>query len=563
MPQRIACRPKNPAVTERRRPTFFPVKFHTWLASSLQRQFPLGPVGRTQTLRLLAARGERVSFQACARLVGGEPVRLAARVIAPAGVTAWVRRVGGVPVAHHSTETPATELDGRGFIPGFVPDVLWPETEVLAAPGETVTFWITLRVPRESPPQTGKVVVELVPAGGAPLRLSASLEISPVALPERRDFRMTHWFYADALCDWYKVAPWSAEFWPICRRYLENYVAHGNDTLYVPVFTPPLDGVKRPTQLLRVQRTGRDRYRFDWTDVRRWVRLAREVGVEYFEWTHLFTQWGAAHAIRVYEPRGGELVPLWPADTGATSPTYRRFLEQFLPELHRFLQREKLLERSFFHLSDEPHGDEHLANYRAARALLAELAPWMKIMDALSDIRFAREGLTDLPVPVLNTARDFAAEGIPAWCYFCCVPRGKFLNRLLDTPLAKVRMSGWLFRRFAARGFLHWGYNYWYRRGSATLVDPFLVTDAQAWPIWPHGDAFMVYPGPDGPLDSVRWEVFAESLQDYALLEAQGVMPDAALLADLRGYDDFPWSERWIAAARRRLLRAPRRSTRR
>ena len=102
---------------------------------------------------------------------------------------------------------------------------------------------------------------------------------------------------------------------------------------------------------------------------------------------------------------------LWPVDTGATSPTYRRFLEQYLPALKRFLDAEGIRGQSFFHVSDEPHGPEALANYKAARALLRELAPWMSCMDALSQIEFGREpGLVDMPVPSISTALQFVAE---------------------------------------------------------------------------------------------------------------------------------------------------------
>ena len=74
-------------------------------------------------------------------------------------------------------------------------------------------------------------------------------------------------------------------------------------------------------------------------------------------------------------------------------------------------------------------------------------------------------------------------------------------------------MAGWLFYRFQQQGFLHWGYNYLYRRQTQQLIDPFLTNDGDGWPGWMHGDPFVVYPGKDGPLDSIRWEVFAESLE--------------------------------------------------
>jgi hypothetical protein len=365
---------------------------------------------------------------------------------------------------------------------------------------------------------------------------------------------VTHWFYADALCDWHGVEPFDARFWRLCEAYMRDYAAHGCDTIYVPAFTPPLDGVKRPTQLLGVRRRDDRGYEFDWRNVSRWISLAQSCGIRRFEWPHLFTQWGCERAIRVYEKRGDRERLLWPPNTGATSQAYRQFLARFLPALRRFLTRRKLAKASYFHVSDEPHGEKHLENYRRARAMLRELAPWIKVMDALSDARFAREGLTDMPVASISVTRRFVEGGIPCWTYFCCNPRGRYLQRLLDTPPAKLRGAGWLFYRFGVAGFLHWGYNYWYKSQTRQLIDPYVVSDALKWPGWAHGDPFVVYPGPDGPIDSIRWEVFSESLQDYTLLQTLGVDPDGRMLRPFKDFDDFPASEDWYFAARRKLL---------
>ena len=53
------------------------------------------------------------------------------------------------------------------------------------------------------------------------------------------------------------------------------------------------------------------------------------------------------------------------------------------------------------------------------------LAPWIKVMDAMSDIRFATERISDMPVPNITSAPAFTAAGCPAWTYFCCGPRGR------------------------------------------------------------------------------------------------------------------------------------------
>lgn len=115
-------------------------------------------------------------------------------------------------------------------------------------------------------------------------------------------------------------------------------------------------------------------------------------------------------------------------------------------------------------------------------------------------------------------------------------------------------MAGFLFYRMGAKGFLHWGYNYWYKESTGILIDPYHEAAMGAWPGIPYGDPFVVYPGPDGPIDSIRWEVFAESLQDYALLQTAGIKPDSILLADIKSYSEFPKSEAWIEKVVERML---------
>ena len=117
-------------------------------------------------------------------------------------------------------------------------------------------------------------------------------------------------------------------------------------------------------------------------------------------------------------------------------------------------------------------------------------------------------------------------------------------------------MSGWLFYRFRQLGFLHWGYNYWHESQTRNLIDPFTVADGKKWPGWAYGDTFVVYPGPDGPIDSIRWEVFHESMQDYRLLQTAGVDPDGRDMRALKDFDDFPKDGKWLAGMRRKLLGA-------
>jgi hypothetical protein len=49
----------------------------------------------------------------------------------------------------------------------------------------------------------------------------------------------------------------------------------------------------------------------------------------------------------------------------------------------------------------------------------------------------------------------------------------------------------------------------------------------------------VIYLGKDEPIDLIRWVVFGESLQDYAILQTVGISPDDALRGDTKTYAEF------------------------
>lgn len=523
----------------------------SWVESSSRRIFPGSLPKPSLRQGLDVACNERFSFQVAARHEGDKAFEIAVEVPKLTGWKVQVRRVGYVPVRHLNSDAPreTEEVEGLGAIPGFVPDPLFEETMVLLPPLETHAFWFTVTPTGRG--KAGRRSLEIaIRVDGKTVRSHrVGFHVHDLVLPRRKGFAMTHWFYVDALMDWYKTDHFDERFWTLLEAYFRNMTVHGLDKILVPVFTPPLDGVKRPSQLLKVRGNHSDGYEFDWSDVHRYVTLARECGFQNFEWSHFFTQWGAKQAIRIYQGQGeDEEDLLWPPETLATSEVYRRFLGLFLPELYRFLTTERLLKCSLFHISDEPH-KEHIESYAAAKEILHEHAPWMKIMDAISEVDFAKTKLTNIPVAPIYKSETFLKAGIPCWVYYCCDPKGRFLNRFIDTPLAKIAMHGVLFYRWPFGGFLHWGHNYWYKSQTRTLIDPFTVQDAGRWPYWAYGDPFVVYPGDDGPIDSIRWEIFAESLQDFALLQALQIDRNDVLLKAIRSFEDFPKDEGW----RRRL----------
>ncbi len=539
-----------------------------WLETSLKRVYPTSQPGNAQLAPLLTARNAKLSFQACFRNEKINSAIVKCEVVGADDLKPMIRRVGFVPMRNLNTYVPTEEVEGIGFIPGLCPDPLFPESSAHVSPHANGVFWISLFVPADAKTGGRNITVRLtlenefsyvdfVRPKPWSVEMTVALDVRSLVLKPRENFPVTNWISADSIWEYYKTEPCSERFWQLADRYIGNLVSHGHDVIYTPMFNARHEILVRPAQLLRVKRTAPDQYEFDFTDVRRWVRLALKHGANHIEFPHFFTPapTSGKHPQRIFERDAKKIGPmLWAPEISATSDTYKNFLKQFIPQFKQFMEEEKILEKSLFHCADEPDGDVQMADYRTARALLKELAPWMHVMDAMSDVRFATEKLSDMPIPSIVTAPEFTKANCPAWAYFCCGPRHSFLQRLLDTPLPKIRMAGWLFYKLGAKGFLHWGYNYWFIFCTAQISDPFLDASVGAWPGLPYGDPFVVYPGADGPIDSIRWEVFAESLQDYALLQSAGIKPNDPMFDSLLDYQSFPKREKWIVETRSKIL---------
>lgn len=529
---------------------------NVWLTTSLHRIFPQSPSGKDSVLQLIAARNSRISFQVGFHSNMKDQTHIECTMPEGGKLHPQIRYAGLVPLQHFTTDVRPEEMDGIGYLPGLIPEPLYPLTKVEANPYASRSFWINLQVPADMKPGLHQYPLVLQWKKGKEIitkKLILKLQVSKLVLQPRKNFGVTHWWRGEATKIYYKTEMFDERWWKLTEAQMKNLYEHGTDVAFVQHFFEQQVVFKEPCQMLIVEETSKGKYAFDWSRVKRFVDLCKKTGFRKFEWAHLWLYWGVEKAMHIYSEKEGKYQLIWDTVLPAFSDTYLNFLKQFLPSFHDFLQQEDILNTSYFHLSDEPW-PEHVANYKKARQVLRELAPWMKVMDALSDIRYGREHLTDIPVPILTSAHEYLKEKIPHWVYYCTGPRDRWLNRFFDTPLPKIRMAGWLFYRFRADGFLHWGYNHWHKLDSEEFLDPYLDGAAKAYPGIPNGDPFVVYPGPDGPYDSIRWEVFAESLQDYAILQSAGISPDDKMLDSLDSYENFPKTEKWIAETLQKIL---------
>ena len=90
--------------------------------------------------------------------------------------------------------------------------------------------------------------------------------------------------------------------------------------------------------------------------------------------------------------------------------------------------------------------------------------------------------------------------------------------RFMAMPSARNQVYGLQVYKYGIEGILHWGSNFYNSAFSLRHLNPYEVTDCDG--SFPSGDAFLVYPGPDGvPEESIRLMVLYEAIQDYRALK--------------------------------------------
>ncbi|WP_367924442.1 DUF4091 domain-containing protein [uncultured Ruthenibacterium sp.] len=407
--------------------------------------------------------------------------------------------------------------------PGLLPDLLRPvewDEPFKAVPAQWRSLWLTLDASALEPGRAA-IELELVDSAGEQLAaFSLTVSVLNQALPPQTLFQ-TQWFHADCLADYYQVPVFSEEHWRILDNFMASAAEHGINMLLTPIFTPPLDTAKggERTTVQLVDITLKDgEWSFQFDRLRRWVKMARSHGITEIELAHLFTQWGAEFAPKIFVYTSNGLEKRFGWHTPAVGGEYTCFLRAFLPALKQELDELVGLAHVWFHISDEPH-DKERETYAAAKATVADLLQDCHVIDALSSYDIYQQGIVEKPVVCNDCIQKFVDNGVThLWTYYCTVQAVAVPNRFIAMPSARNRIMGALLYQYNLEGFLHWGFNFYNSQRSVRHIDPFRVTDAGE--AFPSGDAFLVYPGPDGSAwGSIRGEVLKQALQDLRLLQ--------------------------------------------
>jgi len=218
------------------------------------------------------------------------------------------------------------------------------------------------------------------------------------------------------------------------------------------------------------------------------------------------------------------------------SEGYDRVVGSYLREIQEHLRAKGWLDEAYAYWVDEP-APEHYENVRYGMRLLDEYAPDIRRM-LTEQPEPELHGFVDIWCPVLHNyveerCRARQAEGDDIWWYVCCGPKAPHAGLFIDHNAIDLRIWQWMTHKYHVSGALIWATNYWYSgakvRETGSYQSPWddpmsYTSDGTGY--WGNGDGRFMYPpnvDPNaehepiicGPVDSIRWEMLREGLEDY------------------------------------------------
>lgn len=381
--------------------------------------------------------------------------------------------------------------------PAHFPDVLGQQRELSLAAGSLKTVYLTIRIPRDLPAGEYRGTVG-VQAGDARAELPLVVSVYPLTLPDERHVMVTEWFSTNQFQRHHGVDPGDSDaFYRMLAVYAENMAEHRQNVFRVSL------------GLIRTTRGSDGQLRFDFSAFDRWADVFWNTGRMDLLETGFVARFGeggwSSTEVRlsdfdVRDESTGKNVRVAGKD----------FLPTFLPALVAHLREKGWLEKTVFHICDEPSNHNVMA-WREASDFVHRHAPELRRIDAIETTHCLDR--LEIWVPKLDhlatwqpAYEEAQRRGNELWHYTVGIfQQGSLPNKTADVALIESRILHWLNYRYGLSGYLHWGWNVW-------------TEDPIGAPGRHRGDGWHVYPTQGGVLNSLRWEQMRNGLQDYECL---------------------------------------------
>ena len=455
---------------------------------------------KSDTLSIFGIRGETISGQIVVNALKnlekisietGRLINSADGSVLPGEAAEW-NFIGSVSVPKNASNQPENAVTRKA--PAKFPDYLMDEKEVDLNAGKFQAAWLTMKIPEAVMPGTffGNITVR---CRQGEQKIPIRVKIFPLTLPDARHLKVTEWYTTQHFGKFHGITTqYSPEWFGMLRRYAENMAEHRQNVFEVPMNS------------IRITRNREGCLEFDFSRFDQIAQVFWDTEkMDYLETGELakFKEGGFASTEIVFID-----FPVTASETGEIiTMSGNEVIPYLLPAFEIHLRQKGWLNKTFFHIKDEPSHHNAL-DWINASSYIHKYAPDLKRMDAVTTSFLF--GNIEIAVPKLdhldagyNIYRNEQQKGNELWFYTVGIYQASlYPNKTIDMPLIDSRLLHWINYRYDLPGYLHWGWNQW-------NDDPFLDAGMHV------GDAWHVYPSKDGVLNSLRWEEMRNGIQDY------------------------------------------------
>ncbi len=452
-----------------------------FVASSLDRIFQDGKTllkpNFTSDADILLARNEYASFQVVVTNGNKELrdvwLKISDLVNKDAGVSIKKNNISWRIVGYVPTKKPYYPVK----VVGLWPDPLLPAQKINISPGITQPFWVTVYAPCGTKAGIYKGKIEIISGDTKLTEIPINARVENFTLPLESHLKTAFDFYGHITSNRYPRADketgqgHASRIEELNELFIINMLKH------------------RMNPILNIDPSSQ-----------------RDLGRVEKYMSYGLTNFAIGK-------KGGTFNNNWPiTDEGIEKllPVYRGYGE--------YLKINKMLQYAYLYTWDESKLHDPIVAkvcsmvhraYPQLKNMVCYHGFWdpQKYPDWGKDIDIWCFGIDNFNEKKINTLRDL---GMEMWMYISGPSGSGAPNLAIDFDSIDYRIIPWLCWKFDLKGFLYWCVNWW------PFVNPFYSAANTKWE--QNGNGLLFYPGDNGPIDSLRAEIFREGMQDYEYL---------------------------------------------
>jgi hypothetical protein len=402
----------------------------------------------------------------------------------------------------------------------YTPDPLVEVSEISLRPYQSQGIWIDLKVPKDSQPGKYTGTLRVIGEDQDSTNFDLNLDVLPVSLPDAADYH----FYLNILMDpssvarFNKLPLWGPQHWQQLERYVQDLADHGQKSITAFIVDDPwqhdtgfavrdMIGWKYPGEW-KIDRN--ENFQFDFSPFDRFVAMCLKAGIkDHIECWSPLVQPGSDHSVVTYTDTTSGMRRTLRLPAG--SEEYKAVWTDFARDFQDHLRAKGWLDRTYLAFDEI-----RTSVLDRVIPFFHKVAPDLKLMISGGDEKgryMAESREMAFLYSFYSPGSPYELPDIPArrkagkrtLLYTCVIPL--YPNTFIFSQPLESRYMGWIIWKWDFDGYIRWAWNFW----PATLWN-------QPFYKWHSGDMFFVYPGSEGPIDSIRWEMLRKGIEDYECL---------------------------------------------